>query len=188
MSVSPLESIIRELLFSIGEDPDREGLVETPRRVAKAWNEWTAGYRMDPGALLKTFTDGAEKADELVLVKNIPVTSKCEHHLADIMGVAHVGYIPNGRIVGLSKLGRVVDAYARRLQVQERMTAQIADIIEEILEPRAVGVIIEASHACMSSRGIKIHGSTTVTSAMRGVFRRDAAARAEFISLCSTRS
>lgn len=175
---------VRLLLDYLGEDPTREGLVETPNRVLKAWKEWTSGYRVNIPALFRTFGDGAEGCSELVVVSNIPVVSKCEHHLADITGIAHVGYIPNGRIIGLSKINRLVDAYARRLQVQERLTGQIADAMVEHLAPAAVGVVIRAQHACMSSRGIKHHGSITSTSAMRGLLLTEAAARAEFMAIC----
>ena len=178
------ERVIRALLDLIGENPDREGLRETPRRVVKAWKEWAQGYAIDPTTILKTFEDGAENCDELVIVHNIPVVSKCEHHLADIAGIAHVGYIPDGKIVGLSKLARLTDLFARRLQVQERLTSQIADALDTHLNPKGVGVIVRASHACMSSRGVKIHGSVTTTSAMRGVLRTKPEARAEFLQLC----
>ncbi len=185
MKYSAEEAIIVGLLRMIGEDPDREGLRETPRRVAAAWKEWASGYGQDPLAVLKAFKDGAENCgDELVIVHNIPIVSKCEHHLADVTGIAHVGYIPNGKIVGLSKLARVTEIFARRLQVQERLTNQIADTLVKGLEPKGVGVIIRAAHACMSTRGVKIHGSVTTTSAMRGALLEKPAARAEFLSLC----
>lgn len=178
------EECVRGLLESIGEDPDRGGLRETPARVIKGWREWSSGYKVDPAALFKTFDDGADGFDQMVIVHNVPVVSKCEHHLADIQGIAHVGYIPDGKIVGLSKLARVVDAFARRLQVQERMTVQIADTILQHLKPKGVGVLIRAGHACMSSRGVKIHGSVTTTSAMRGVFLDKPEAKLEFLQLC----
>lgn len=185
-SAARMEQSVRELLTFIGEDPDREGLLETPARFIRAWNEWASGYNQDPMEILKTFVDGAEKCDEMVIVTNIPIISKCEHHLADITGWAHVGYIPNGKIVGLSKLARVADIFARRLQVQERLTNQIADAIQNGLEPKGVGVVIKAAHACMSSRGVSIQGSLTITSAMRGVLLSQPAARAEFLSLCES--
>lgn len=180
------EAAVRILLEYIGEDPNREGLRDTPARFIRGWEDWGEGYQgKDPvDVLWTTFDDGAEAVDEMVIVHNIPVVSKCEHHLADIMGIAHVGYIPNGKIVGLSKLARVTDMYARRLQVQERLTTQIADAIEQVLTPVGVGVVIRASHACMSTRGVKIHGSTTTTSAMRGALRTDSAARMEFLNRC----
>lgn len=162
----------------------REGLKETPVRAAKAWAFWTSGYAMDVPGLLKTFEDGAEDADEMIVVKNIPLYSKCEHHMADIFGTATVAYIPNGKIVGLSKISRVVDAYARRLQVQERLTSQIAEAIWTHLAPLGVGVHIKARHLCMESRGICQQGHHTETTALRGVFKTDPAARAEFIGAC----
>lgn len=178
------EEAVKTLLSLIGEDPEREGLLETPKRFLKAWREWGSGYAVDPRTLLKTFKDGAQGVKEMVIVHNIPVVSKCEHHLADIIGVAHVGYIPNGKIVGLSKLARVVEVYARRLQVQERLTTQIADLIDAELSPVGVGVLIRAGHGCMSTRGVKIHGSVTTTSAMRGALMNEEAARMEFLQLC----
>lgn len=174
---------VTELLFAMGEDPGREGLLDTPARVAKAWGEFTCGYAMDPAEILKTFEDGAEGTDEMVIVHNIPVMSRCEHHLEQISGVAHVAYIPDGRVVGLSKLARLVDVFARRLQVQERMTVQIADALMEHVQPKGVAVLIRASHGCMAARGVKIHGSETTTSALRGVLK-ESAARAEFLTLC----
>lgn len=178
------DDIVTRLLQYIGEDPAREGLRETPQRVLKGWKEWASGYQDDPAALLKCFEDGAENVDELVIVHNIPFISKCEHHLADVIGIAHVGYIPDKRIVGLSKLARLVDCFARRLQVQERATTQIADALMTHLAPLGCGVLVRASHACMSTRGVKIHGSTTTTSAMRGALLDKPAARKEFMDLC----
>ncbi|AZF88122.1 GTP cyclohydrolase I type 1 [Microcystis phage Me-ZS1] len=179
-----LQEAVRLLLAGVGEVPEREGLLETPARVAKAWRFWTSGYEKDPRAVLKTFTDGAQSCDEMVLVRDIPFYSHCEHHLAPIFGTASVGYIPNGKIVGLSKLSRLVDMYARRLQVQERLTNQIADALDDVLSPRGVGVIVKARHLCMESRGICQQGHHTVTSALRGVML-ESAPRAEFISLTS---
>lgn len=179
------DDIITRLLQYIGEDTTREGLQETPQRVLKAWKEWATGYDQDPNLVLsKCFTDGARGCDELVIVHNIPVVSKCEHHLADIIGHAHIGYIPNGKIVGLSKLARLVEVFSRRLQVQERLTVQIADCMVDNLQPVGVGVLIRAAHACMSTRGVKIHGSVTTTSAMRGALMDKVAARQEFLDLC----
>jgi GTP cyclohydrolase I len=177
------EDVPTRLLQYIGEDVQRGGLVETPKRFLKAWDHWTSGMDKDPADILKTFEDGAEKCDEMVLVKNIPAYSKCEHHLADIFGVAHVAYIPDGRIVGLSKLNRLVDMYGRRLQVQERWTNQVADALEKHLKPKGVAVIIEARHMCMESRGVCQQGHSTVTSAMRGVFRESQNTRSEFMGL-----
>lgn len=152
-----------------GGDDLREGLVETPDRVAKAYATWFGGYSVDIASLFKTFEDGGENCDEMVIVRDIPVYSHCEHHMAPIIGCAVVGYVPNGRIVGLSKLSRVVDAFARRLQVQERLTNQIADAIVEHLDPKAVCVYIDAKHMCMESRGVKqVCGSSTITKAFRG--------------------
>jgi len=174
---------IRRLLQIVGEDPTREGLLETPARVIKAWKYWTKGYTEDPKTILKEFNDGAENYDELIIESSIPVYSHCEHHLAAITGVAHVGYIPNGRIVGLSKLNRVVDCFARRLQVQERLTNQIASALDDNLHPKGVAVVIEARHMCVESRGVRHSGALTTTSAMRGVMLTNPSARAEFMRL-----
>ena len=174
---------MREGLFFLDPNWQREGLEETPDRVAKAWEFWTRGYREDPAAILKVFEDGADHYDEMVLVKDIPLYSKCEHHLADIFGTACVAYIPNGKIVGLSKLSRLVDCFARRLQVQERLTVQVADAIQEHLQPKGVGVLIRARHMCMESRGICQQGHHTVTTALRGVLKTQHEVRAEFLAL-----
>lgn len=181
-----LEALFREVVALLDADPTREGLKETPKRVAKAWIEWTEGYAQDPAKILKTFEDGAYGVDEMVLVKDIPVHSHCEHHMAPIMGVAHVAYIPNGRIVGLSKLSRLVELYARRLQVQERLTNQIADAINEHLSPHGVGVILKCRHMCIESRGVRHHGTETLTSALRGSIKNEPEARAEFLKLCGS--
>jgi GTP cyclohydrolase IA len=174
---------VRELLLAVGEDPDRPGLQDTPKRVARAYSETFAGLGQDPYEILSTTFD--ENHDEMVLVKDIPMYSTCEHHLVPFHGVAHVGYIPgeDGRVTGLSKLARLVDVYARRPQVQERMTGQIADALNDVLKPRGVLVVIEAEHLCMAMRGIRKPGSTTVTSAVRGMFRDNAATRSEAMSL-----
>jgi len=161
----------------------REGLQETPERVAKAWEFWTSGYRMNAEDILKTFEDGGENYNQMVLVKDIPIYSKCEHHLADIFGTVSIAYIPNGRIVGLSKLSRLADMYARRLQVQERMTDQIANALDLHLKPKGVGVLIRARHLCMESRGICQQGHHTVTTALRGALLTEPDARAEFLML-----
>lgn len=161
----------------------REGLRDTPARMMKAWAHWTSGYRVDIKSLLKTFEDGADGYDGMVIVKDIPIYSKCEHHLADIFGTATIAYIPDGKVVGLSKLSRLADAFARRLQVQERLTTQIADALVEHLAPVGVGVVIRARHMCMESRGICQQGHHTITSALRGVIRDESAARAEFMRL-----
>lgn len=176
-------SFVRLLEGSNPDQPLREGLTDTPARMAKAWEFFTSGYDVDIGKLLKTFKDGAEGYNEMVLVKDIPVYSRCEHHLEAIFGTATVAYIPNGRVVGLSKLSRLVDAFARRLQVQERLTVNIADALDEHLQPLGVGVIIKARHLCMEARGVCQQGHHTVTSALRGVLKTDPAARAEFLSL-----
>jgi GTP cyclohydrolase I len=176
---SRVEKAVRELLEAIGEDPDREGLADTPRRVAAMYAELFSGLHDDPDRHLAS--SFATQHDEMVMVKQIPFASLCEHHLVPFMGHAHVAYIPNemGRITGLSKLARLVDGYARRLQVQERMTTELADAIETELAPRGVLVVVEAEHLCMSMRGVKKPGVLTVTSAVRGLFRSDVATRAE---------
>lgn len=178
-------NVIGQLLYNVIDEKPREGLAETPNRVVKAWREWTSGYGVDIGAILKVFEDGAEGYDEMVIVKDIPIYSKCEHHLADIFGTATIAYIPNGKVVGLSKLSRVANAFARRLQVQERLTSQIADALDEHLQPKGVGVIIRARHMCMESRGLCQQGHHTITSALRGVLKSDPAARAEFMMLAN---
>lgn len=172
------------LLQLIGEDPRRGGLADTPERLRKAWSDWTAGYGADPAKVLTTFEDGANGYDNMVAVRGIPFYSHCEHHLAPFFGTATIAYIPNGRIVGLSKLSRLLDVFARRLQVQERLTCQIADAITEHLKPLGCGVRISARHLCMESRGICKQGHETVTCALRGVFM-EGAVRAEFLSLGS---
>ena len=176
----------KQLLIAIGEDADREGLVETPNRMYKYWSAITAGYSEDPADHLKTFTDGGEGCDQIVLVRDIPFYSVCEHHLAPFFGTASIGYIPSSkapRIAGISKLARVLDGYAKRLQVQERLTTQVADCINDTLKPEGVAVVITARHLCMESRGVEKPGAVTVTSAMKGVFLTKASARAEFLSL-----
>lgn len=175
--------LVQTLLRNLGEDPDREGLLETPARVIRAWRHWTQGYQQDAATVLKTFEDGAEGCDEMVIVRGIDLFSHCEHHMAPFFGKAHVAYIPDKRIVGLSKLARVVDIFAHRLQVQERLTNQIANAINDHLQPVGVGVVIEATHFCMCSRGVNKQGSTTVTSALRGAIKNKPEARAEFMSL-----
>ncbi|QHN20050.1 GTP cyclohydrolase I FolE [Gordonia amarae] len=179
------EAAVRELLLAVGEDPDREGLRRTPARVAKAYEEVFAGLYTDPSEVLATTFD--EDHDELVLVKDIPMYSTCEHHLVSFHGVAHVGYIPgeSGQVTGLSKLARLVDLYAKRPQVQERLTSQIADAIVARLNPRGVIVVIEAEHLCMAMRGIRKPGATTTTSAVRGLFKTSAVSRGEALDLIS---
>lgn len=174
---------ITRLLQYIGEDPERGGLLETPARVAKAWDFWSSGYGVDIKSMLKTFEDGAEGCDEMVVVCNIPFYTHCEHHMAPFFGTATIAYIPDGKIVGLSKLNRVLDAFSRRLQVQERLTTQIADALMEHLEPLGCGVVIKARHLCMESRGVCQQGHHTVTSALRGVFKTETDVRSEFLAL-----
>ncbi|OLE23630.1 MAG: GTP cyclohydrolase I FolE [Actinobacteria bacterium 13_1_20CM_3_71_11] len=178
-----IEDAVREILIAIGEDPDREGLVRTPTRVAQAYAELFAGLRVNPADVLTTTFEANH--DELVLVRDIEVFSLCEHHLLPFQGKAHLGYIPgdDGRITGLSKLARLVEVFARRPQVQERLTAQIADLLMEQLHPRGVIAVLECEHLCMAMRGIQKAGSRTVTSAVRGLFKKDAKSRAEAMSL-----
>jgi GTP cyclohydrolase I len=177
------EAAVRELLHAIGEDPDRDGLRETPARVARAYREMFAGLYTDPDSVLNTMFD--EDHDELVLVKEIPLYSTCEHHLVAFHGVAHVGYIPgnDGRVTGLSKIARLVDLYSKRPQVQERLTSQIADALVKKLNPRGVIVVVEAEHLCMAMRGVRKPGAVTTTSAVRGLFKTNAASRAEALDL-----
>lgn len=175
---------IETLLHSTGHGHDsRDGLRETPERFVKAWNFWTSGYVVDPASVLKVFEDGAEGYDGLVFQASIPVYSLCEHHLAPFFGVAHIGYIPNRRIVGLSKLSRLTDVFARRLQVQERLTKEIADALDHHLNPKAVGVVVRCRHLCMESRGVQRIGTETYTNALRGLFLQAAEARSEFMKL-----
>ena len=176
-----IEGAVRTILKAIGEDPDRPGLEDTPRRVARMYREMFAGLRLDPARHLRV--SFPEEYDEMVLVRDISFTSMCEHHLLPFSGVAHVAYIPNGRVTGLSKLARVVDEVARRPQVQERMTGQIADMVEQELDSQGVAVVVSAEHSCMSIRGIRKPGSRTVTSALRGVFKTNESSRAEVMSL-----
>lgn len=173
----------RRLLESLGEDPDRAGLVETPSRVAKAWKHWTSGYTQDPAECLKSFEDGAQEYNELIVVRGIPVYSHCEHHLAPFFGQATIGYVPDGKIVGLSKLTRLVDCFSKRLQLQERLTIQIANTLMLSLQPKAVGAIIRCRHMCMESRGISTQGEETITSAMLGELLPNLALRTEFLTL-----
>jgi GTP cyclohydrolase I len=177
------EDIPRRLLQFVGENPDREGLQETPARFLKAWQAYTKGYHERPQDVLKVFEDGAERYDSMVVVRDIPVYSHCEHHLAPFFGKAHVAYIPNGKVVGLSKLARLVDVFARRLQVQERLTQQVAHALDEVLAPRGVGVILECRHMCMEARGVKTPGTSTVTSCLLGAIKDEDSARAELLRL-----
>lgn len=181
-----MQSAAGVMLSACDPQPDRGGLAETPLRVAKAWDYWSGGHRVDIASLLKTFKDGREREhenDQIIIVRDIPFYSHCEHHLAPFFGHATIGYLPGDCIVGLSKFGRLVDAFARRLQVQERLTTQIAEAIIKHLEPRGVGVIVTARHLCMESRGVKHAGCNTTTSALLGEFRDDPTVRAEFLKL-----
>ncbi|MBQ5823770.1 MAG: GTP cyclohydrolase I FolE [Clostridia bacterium] len=179
-----IEAAVRELLYAIGEDPDREGLIETPNRVARMYEEIYAGLEEDPKKHLKIFTE--DNNDEMVIVRDIPLYSICEHHLIPFIGKAHIAYIPgNGKVIGLSKLARIVNCFAKRPQLQERLTSQVADFLYENLEPQGVAVVVEAEHLCMTMRGARASGSQTRTSAMRGIMRSDARTRAEALSLLS---
>lgn len=178
-----IEENVTRILQYIGEDVKRGGLLDTPKRVAKAWGEWCSGYKLKAEDILKVFEDGAENCDEMVVRKDIPIYSHCEHHLAAIIGVCTIAYIPDGKIVGLSKMDRLADMFARRLQVQERLGNQIADAMFDILKPKGVGVWISARHLCVESRGVRNQNSETVTCALRGVFRTQPETRAEFLAL-----
>lgn len=175
------ESAVRTLLRWAGEDPTREGLLDTPRRVAEAYGDWFSGYRDDPRAYMERTFEEVAGYDELIVLRDIEYESHCEHHMAPIIGRVHVGYLPAGKVVGISKLARVVEAYARRFQVQEKMTAQIAQCIQDVLQPIGVGVVVEGAHECMTTRGIHKRGVSMVTSKMLGSFREDARTRAEFL-------
>ncbi|MGY0799789.1 GTP cyclohydrolase I FolE [Lysobacter sp. A286] len=182
------EAAVRTLLSWAGDDPTREGLLDTPKRVAKAYADWFSGYAMDPDEYLARTFEEVAGYDELIVLRDIRFESHCEHHMAPIIGRAHIGYLPDGKVVGISKLARVVDAYARRLQVQEKMTAQIADCIQRVLNPRGVGVVIEATHGCMTTRGVHKRGVAMITSKMLGGFRDDARTRSEFLQFIGTTS
>ncbi len=176
------EKAVRVLLEWTGDNPDREGLIETPKRVVKAYEQFFEGYGQDPEeVLMKTFEE-VEGYDEMVIVKDIRLESHCEHHMVPILGVAHVGYIPNKRVVGISKLARIVDIFGKRLQTQETMTSQIANTIQKVLDPKGVAVVIDANHQCMSTRGVHKTTSSTVTSAMKGIFKENSVTRNEFLS------
>ena len=174
---------VKTLIEWAGDDPTREGLVETPQRVLKAYNEFFSGYEMDPEEILEKTFEEVEGYDEMVIVKDIRVESHCEHHMVPIIGKAHIGYIPDKRVVGISKLARLVDVYAKRLQTQETMTAQIGQSIEKVLKPRGVAVIVDAAHQCMTTRGVHKMNSSTVTSCMKGIFRDKETTRSEFLNL-----
>ena len=175
------EAAVRTLLSWAGENPAREGLLDTPKRVVEAYGDWFSGYGEDPEEFLRRTFEEVAGYDEMIVLRDIEFESHCEHHMAPIIGCAHVGYLPDGKVVGISKLARVVDAYARRFQVQEKMTAQIARCIQDVLKPRGVGVVIEAAHECMTTRGIHKRGVSMVTSKMLGDFRDDARTRSEFL-------
>ena len=181
VSRTEAEEAVRTLLRWAGDDPSREGLLDTPKRVAKAYEDWFSGYATDPAEYLARTFEEVAGYDELIVLRGIPFESHCEHHMAPIIGRAHVGYLPSDKVVGISKLARVVDAYARRFQVQEKLTAQIATCIDEVLKPRGVGVVIDASHQCMTTRGVHKRGVSMVTSQMLGSFREDARTRSEFL-------
>lgn len=177
------EAAVRTLLLWAGDDPDREGLLDTPARVVRAYEEFFAGYATDPVELLARSFEETEGYDEMVVLRDIRLESYCEHHMVPIIGRAHVAYLPAGRVVGISKLARVVDAYAKRLQIQEKLTSQIANTINEVLQPKGVAVVIEAAHQCMTTRGVHKHGVAMVTSRMLGAFRDDPSTRREFLAI-----
>ena len=182
------EAAVRTLLRWAGDDPTREGLLDTPARVTRSYAEFFAGYAVDPVAVLERTFEETDGYDEIVLLRDIRLESVCEHHMAPIIGRVHVAYLPHHRVVGISKLARVVDAYAKRLQIQEKLTAQIANTIQQVLEPRGVAVVIEAAHQCMTTRGVHKPGVTMVTSRMLGAFRDDATTRREFLAMLNTPS
>jgi GTP cyclohydrolase I len=181
------EEAVRTLLRWAGDDPAREGLLDTPKRVVEAYGDWFSGYAEDPREYLERTFEEVAGYDEMIVLRDIQFESHCEHHMAPIIGRAHVGYLPDGKVVGISKLARVVEAYARRFQVQEKMTAQIASVIEDVLRPRGVGVVVEASHECMTTRGVHKRGVSMVTSTMLGGFREDARTRQEFLRFIGDR-
>ncbi|MCD6036013.1 MAG: folE [Rickettsiales bacterium] len=180
------EDAVRVLLRWMGEDPAREGLLDTPKRVIESYSELFAGYKLEPASLLKRTFEETDGYDEMIILRDIRVESYCEHHMLPIIGKAHIAYIPRNRVVGISKLARVVDAYSKRLQIQEKLTAQIANTINEVLNPKGVAVVIEAAHQCMSMRGVHKPGATMKTSRMLGLFRKDERTRLEFLSLISS--
>ena len=183
-----VEEAVRTLIRWASDDPTREGLRDTPARVARSYREMFSGYEIDPVALLQRTFEEIDGYDEIVLLRDIRIESHCEHHMVPIIGKCHIGYLPRSRVVGISKLARVADAFARRLQIQERLTVQIADTIEHVLQPRGVAVVIEAGHQCMSTRGVHKAGISMVTSRMTGCFREDASTRRELLSMISSRA
>jgi len=182
-SQAEIEHSFREVLRWIGEDPERDGLRDTPNRLARAFQEYFSGYQQDPEQILRKTFEETDGYDEMVVLRGIPFQSHCEHHVAPIIGRAWVAYVPDRRVVGISKLARIVEAYARRLQIQERLTAQVANTIDQVLKPQGVAVVIKAAHHCMSSRGVNIHGTDMVTSRMLGCFRDNPMTRQEFLSM-----
>lgn len=181
-----VEQAVRTILHWIGENPDREGLLETPGRVARAYKSYFSGYEQNPEEYLRKTFEETAGYDEMVLLRNIPFQSHCEHHMAPIVGHAWVGYVPKTRVVGISKLARVVEAFANRLQIQERLTAEIANVIERVLQPQGVAVVLKASHHCISARGVKKHGVDLTTSRMLGCFRTDPMSRQEFLAMVNS--
>ena len=181
------EDAVRTLLRWAGEDPRREGLVDTPKRVVNAYRDWFSGYDVEPREYLRRTFEEVEGYDELIVLRDVSFESHCEHHMAPIIGRVHVGYLPTDKVVGISKLARVVEGYARRFQVQEKLTAQIAACIDEVLKPRGVGVVIDSEHQCMTTRGVHKRGVSMVTSRMVGIFRSDARTRAEFLQFIDIR-
>jgi GTP cyclohydrolase I len=181
------EEAVRTLILWAGDDPDREGLVGTPDRVVRSYEEFYAGYAQDPEAILRTTFEEVEGYDEMVLLRDIPFESHCEHHMVPIIGKAHIAYLPNKRVVGISKLARIVEAYAKRLQIQEKMTAQIANAINNVLSPKGVAVVVEGVHQCMTTRGVQKPGVSMITSTMLGAFRDDASTRREFLALTGSK-
>jgi GTP cyclohydrolase I len=177
------EAAVRTLLLWAGDDPEREGLKDTPSRVARAYGDWFSGYKVDPVLFLKRTFEEVEGYDEMIVLRDIEFESHCEHHMAPIIGHAHIGYLPTNKVVGISKLARVVETFARRFQVQEKMTAQIANCIQDVLNPKGVGVVIKAVHQCMTTRGVHKTNVSMVTSQMLGTFRKDARTRAEFLQM-----
>ena len=185
---STAEEAVRTLLKWAGEDPAREGLLDTPKRVVNAYRDWFSGYEIDPAEYLRRTFEEVGGYDEMVVLRDISFESHCEHHMAPIIGRVHVGYLPTSKVVGISKLARVVDGYARRFQVQEKLTAQIAGCITEVLKPRGVGVVVDAVHQCMTTRGVHKRGVSMITSRMTGTFREDARTRAEFLEFIDMRA
>ena len=183
---SEAEAAVRTLLRWTGDDPDREGLLGTPERVVRAYEEWFAGYNEDPVSILERTFEETEGYDEMVVLRDIRFESYCEHHVAPIIGVAHCAYLPDRRVVGISKIARVIELYAKRLQIQEKMTAQIANAIQDVLRPRGVAVVVDATHQCMTTRGVRKPGVSMITSQMLGAFRSDAATRREFLAMIGT--